>query len=289
MLPVLASLIAAMSAVDLAYQLRVGASILAGGGIPSSDAWTFTVPGRPWLDQQWGAQVILATVFQVAGWTGLAVLRAALVGLTFGVLARMLRGLGLPVRDASLLSLLSFVVAAPALALRPQLFGVVLFAITLAILVGRARHPRRLWLIPVIVAAWANLHGSFPLGLVLVGIFWLDSVARSRSIGGREPVGLATIGAVALAATLVNPLGVDVWRYVLQLTRDPTVSTLVSEWRPPSPLDPAGAIFYASLVAVVVGVAHRLRTDRWRLRAAAVAPLAGLLLFGILGVLTGRG
>src|SRR5215207_1875686 len=55
-LPGLASLLVPLPAVDLAYQLRAGAEILAGNGIPSTETWTFTVFGEPWLDQQWGAQ-----------------------------------------------------------------------------------------------------------------------------------------------------------------------------------------------------------------------------------------
>jgi len=72
-LPALAALLVPMPAVDLAYQLRAGADILAGHGIPDHDTWTFTVTGAPWLDQQWGAQVLLSGVFQVLSWTGLAV------------------------------------------------------------------------------------------------------------------------------------------------------------------------------------------------------------------------
>src|SRR5688572_16013076 len=132
-----------MPAVDLAYQLRAGADILAGDGIPTVDTWTFTVNGTPWLDQQWGAQVLLAGVYQVAGWTGLAVLRATLVGLTFGLVLAAVRSawsqasvrhggsaIASSSRTATLVVLGSFAVAAPALALRPQLFGIVLFAAT---------------------------------------------------------------------------------------------------------------------------------------------------------------
>ena len=65
-LPVLAALIANLPSVDLTYHLRAGAEILAGQGIPTVDTWTFTAAGTPWTDQQWGAQVILAAVYQVA-------------------------------------------------------------------------------------------------------------------------------------------------------------------------------------------------------------------------------
>jgi hypothetical protein len=313
-LPVLASLLVPMPAVDLAYQLRAGADILAGHGIPTADAWTFTVTGTPWLDQQWGAQIVLTADFKAAGWTGLAILRAALVGLTFGLLLATVRSawsiastraggsaIASSARTATLLVLAFFAVGAPALALRPQLFGIVLFAATLLILVERSRHPRRLWLIPVFAVAWANLHGSFPLVIVLVALAWVDEVTllRTPAPAGHArarlsrrllgSTGLAIIAAISALATLVTPFGLDAWRYIERLARDPEITSQVTEWRPPSPLDPAGAIFYLSLVAAVVMLGFRFRSDRGRPPAQFVAAILALVVFGALGAVTGRG
>lgn len=314
-LPMLAALIAPMPAVDLTYQLRAGAEILANKAIPTVDTWTFTAVGTPWLDQQWGAQVILAAAYDVAGWTGLALLRAGLVGLTFALLLVAVRSawsrasvrsggsaVASSARTATLVVLLFFIVASPALALRPQLLAIVLFAATLVVLVQRAEHPRRLWLIPAFAAAWANVHGTFPLVLVLVGLAWLDEVTllREPTPAGhpRQPLprrllgstGLAIIGAFAAVATLLTPYGIDVWRYIQNVARNPAVtSSQISEWQPPSPLDPAGAVFYLSLVVVVGVLAFRLRTDRGRPPIRFLAPILAILLFGALAVLTGRG
>ena len=41
-LPALAAVIANLPSVDLTYHLRAGAQILDGGGIPTTDTWTFT-------------------------------------------------------------------------------------------------------------------------------------------------------------------------------------------------------------------------------------------------------
>src|SRR3954470_22127786 len=90
-LPTLASLLAAMPAVHLAYQLRAGSEILDSRAIPATDGWTFIAFGLPWTDQQWGAQVLLALVFRAAGWTGLALLRAALVAVTCGLMLGLVR------------------------------------------------------------------------------------------------------------------------------------------------------------------------------------------------------
>lgn len=313
-LPMLAALLVPMPAVDLAYQLRVGASILAGEGIPAVEAWTFTVAGTPWLDQQWGAQVLLAGVYQAAGWTGLALLRAALVGLTFGLALAALRSawsiasiraggsaIASSARTATLILLAAFVVAAPALALRPQLFAIALFALTLLILVERGAHPRRLWLIPLIAAAWANLHGSFPLVIVLVGLSWVDEVSALREPTppgqARQPLparllgstGLALIGAISALATLATPFGIEVWQYIQNLAGNSAITRQVSEWRPPSPFDPAGLVFYVSLALVVGMIVFRLRSDGRRPPPRFVAPILTIIVFALLGVFTGRG
>jgi hypothetical protein len=313
-MPALAALLVPMPAVDLTYNLRAGASILGGGGIPTVDAWTYTVAGTPWLDQQWGAQALLAGVFQAGGWTGLAILRAALVGLTFGLVLAALRStwslasvraggsaIASSARTATLIVLGSFAVAAPALALRPQLFAIVLFVATALILAERTAHPRRLWLIPLIAACWANLHGSFPLVVVLVGLAWLDEVSLIREripVGVPErrlparllgSTGLALIGAVSALATLLTPFGIDGWRYIENLARNPAITSQVSEWQPPSPFDPAGLVFYLSVALVLGVIVFRLRSDRWRPPARFLGPILTVLVFGPLGIVTGRG
>ena len=309
-LPALAALLVPMPAVDLAYQLRAGASILGGAGIPAVDTWTYTVAGEPWLDQQWGAQVLLGAAFQVGGWTGLAILRAALVATTFGLVQATLRSMGCAARPAALLALGSFAIAAPALAPRPQLFAIVLFAAATFVVADRRAHPRRLWLLPVFTALWANLHGSFPLVLVIVGLGWLAELIRRRlehealrrlpkgvqppppaGAGSRllGSTGIALIGAVTAVATLANPFGVEAWQYVVRLASNPAVSSQVSEWRPPSPIEPAGAVFYLSLLIAIAVIALRVRADGGRVGLPILAPVAALLAFGTLGVLTGRG
>jgi hypothetical protein len=260
-LPALASLIAPLPAVDLAYQVRVGASILATGQIPVVDTFTFTVAGASWVDQQWLAQVVLAAGHALGGWELLAVLRALLVAFAFGCVAAAAMARGASPRTAAILSLLAFAVAAPALALRPQLLGIALFGALLWIVAARDRHPRVVVLASVIVALWANVHGSFFLGPVLLGYAWLDDLVRGRPA---RPA-LVTL-VVATAATLVNPFGAGVWSYAAGIGADPEITARVSEWQRTSPFTVPGLLFYASAVgAAAVGWRGRagLRWPDW--------------------------
>jgi len=278
LLPIVAALAATLSAVDLAYHLRAGEQILAGGGIPRVDTFTFTAAGRDWVDQQWGAQVVLAAVYRLGGWTGLVVLRAALVGLLFGLLFLACRLRGADVRSAAWLSLAAFIVAAPALALRPQLIGMVLLAATLVLIAARRTYPRLFYLVPVIVALWANIHGSFFLGPVVLGLAWLEDV---RDKAPSAPRTLLVAFAAALV-TLLNPFGPTVWTYAVGLSTNPEITARITEWQPTTLRTIPGVVFFASAFAVAVLLGRRGRPTGW-------PTLAWLAVFFVIGAYAIRG
>jgi hypothetical protein len=277
-LPVLAALLAPMATVDLTYQLRAGAEILASGAIPTTDTWTFTGAGQPWVDQQWGAQLAYAIVERIGGWTGLALLRAATTGVVIACVVVVARRRGLGPRPAALLALGAFVVAAPAMALRPQLLGMVCFALVLVLVADRRARPRGLWLVPVVVAAWANLHGSFFLGPLVVGLAWLEDM-HDRVAAPHRTLAVAVVAAVAACVT---PLGPGVWAYAVGLSTNPAVSARVSEWQPTSLRSVPGLLFFASVLGVVALIARRGRAVTW-------PTLAWLATFFVIGVVAQRG
>jgi hypothetical protein len=277
-LPTLGAIIASLQSVDLAYQLRAGAEILDARAIPRLDTWTFTAAGLSWTDQQWGAQVILAAVYRAAGWTGLVLLRAGLVAVIFGCLFEVGRRRGLGLRRAAWLTLAAFIVAVAALALRPQLLGMALFAVTVLLVDDRRAHPGRLWLIPVIVLAWANVHGSFFLGPLALGLAWLEDV-HDRVARPYLPLAVAIVSAVAACAT---PFGPAVWAYAVGLSTNPEVTRRISEWQPTSLRDIPGLVFYGSAVLVAVLVARRGRSVSW-------PALAWIVVFLVIGVYAERG
>jgi hypothetical protein len=256
-LPAAASLAARMSTIDLAYQLRLGDMILRSRTLPSPDVLTYTAGGHPWTDQQWLAQVLLSLVWRGGGWAGLATLRSLLIGATFGLVFLACRAVGVSRRAAALLALASFFASMLGLALRPQLFAFVLFVATSWALATRRTHPSRVWLVPVLVLAWTNVHGSFFLGPLLVGLAALET---------REPSDrrrLLIVAGTSVAATLANPFGIGVYGYVVSIGTNPQISRGVTEWRPPTIGDPAGLAFFVSIAALFAWVALGGRRLRW--------------------------
>lgn len=277
-LPTIAALIAPLPTVDLTYHLRAGGEIIDARAIPAVDTWTFTAAGLPWLDQQWGAQVVLAVVERLGGWTGLVVVRGALTAVIFGaVLAIGLRR-GLAARTAALLTLASFIVASPGLALRPQLLGLACFAAVLLIVTARRERPRAMWLVPVVVALWANVHGTFVLAFVVLGLAWLEDQADRAERRHRA----AIVGVVAAVAACLTPFGPVVWSYAIGLSANPEVTARITEWQPTTVRDVGGVLFFGSAMAIVVLIARRWAATPWPV-------LAWLAAFFVLGLYTQRG
>jgi hypothetical protein len=277
-LPVLAAVLAPMSSVDLTYQLRAGAEIMDSRAIPTVDAWTFTAAGAPWVDQQWGAQVVLTAVYRAGSWTGLVLLRALLTAIAFGATVALAHRRGLDVRLAAILTLVAFVVAAPAMALRPQLFGMACFAVVLYLVFRRREQPRGLWFVPFVVLLWANVHGSFILAPVMFALAWIEDLYdRDRAAGRTLVVGIATV----LAACL-TPFGPSVWTYAIGLSSNTGVTARTTEWQPTSLRDATGLLFFASVAAVVALIARAGRRAPW-------PTLLWLGVFAAIGIVAQRG
>jgi len=277
-LPVAGAFSGRIMAIDLAYQIRAGGIMLDTHRLLDVDVFTFTVAGRPWLNQQWGAEVLLRAIHAAGGWTGVALARGLILGLTMSLVYRSCRAAGAAPRTAALLSLAGFIVGIEIVpALRPQAFGFLLFAAALWAVTTRDRSPRRIWVVPLLMIPWANLHGSFPLALVLLGLAWLED---HRS--GAEARRVMVAGAIAFLATLANPFGIRVWSYVIELSSHPIVTRWIAEWGPPSFQTPTGFAFFASLLAVGVLLARSPRPIGW-------VPLGTLGVFAVLGLLQIRG
>ena len=257
-----------MSSIDLAYHIRAGETILATHGAPSIDAFTFSMAGRPWLDQQWGAQVLLALVYRRGGWAAMGFFHAALVGATFWFLWLACRARGASARLSAALTLGGFVVCFYNAGMRPQTMAYPLFTGMLWILADRRAHPRRLWVLPVVMVVWANVHGSFPLGLVLIGLSLgsrIGVTARRRSTR-RLSVGVHRTGRHGWRARTGSACGAT--RSASRRTR--RILGHIEEWAATTIRSPDGArLLRLGARIVVVPGASGARRPEWLTLALA--------------------
>src|SRR5262249_49109596 len=122
--------------------------------------------------------------------------------------------------------------------IRPQSFSFLLFVLLYATLEGAERKPWLLLLPPLYLVLWVNLHGAFPIVLVLIGCYllaaFLEGAWKERTGVVRDRRVWALVGCLIAAtlATLVNPYGWRVYEYVA-LTSGTASARKIDEWLPP--------------------------------------------------------
>jgi hypothetical protein len=253
--PVLVLAGSPLAMVDLAYQLRAGDIMLDTHAILRTDVFAATAYGRPWLNQQWLAQILLAAAFRLGGWFAMVALRALLMALVLAFVFLACRAAGAATKRAAWLTMASGVLLTGAFKLRPQLFGMVCFAATAWLVARRRTHPEGVWIVIPITVLWANLHGSFFLAPLMLGLAWIED----RSVRGRGSRTVLLAGLGSLLATLVNPYGHLVWSYAAGLATNPVIRATITEWRPPTIQSYTGAAFFVSVVVVAALLIGRVR------------------------------
>ena len=268
--------------VDLWGHLRFGLDLLQSRTFPAQDPYSFTTD-RPWVNHEWLAELLFALSWRWAGAAGLIGLKLACIGGAIAFVERTLANAAVKADTRFLLLGLGVAGMLPRVThVRPQLFSVLLFAALLFVVTHRPAAPRRLlWAVPLL-ALWANLHGGWIVGLATLGVWCAGLVWESRDRGVRAlwPLGLPLLAAVA---TLGNPEGVGLWRFLLETVR--FGRTAISEWGPVW-LEPVSLVIwllFAGLAgAAIAGVARR--------RELLVRPAAVLLpvLWGVASLRVNR-
>jgi hypothetical protein len=192
---------------DLGWHLAAGDLIRDRGSVPFQDPWSFTLGDKQWYNLSWLWDVIASVIFEYARFSGLVIFTVACGAVIVGYLTLICLGSGasaLAVCIAVFCGCLlypSFVTAPNIyLAASPNtptmLFCVIFFAECLK---------RTRWLLlPVMMALWANLHGGFLLGFLIIGVFGATALLR-RDWANVKVYSFAAIG--CFLAIFINPLG----------------------------------------------------------------------------------
>ena len=167
LLTVLAAVYARRSAdADLWGHLRYGRLLIDNGGRIPDDPFAYTTAGRQWTDHESLAQMLLWLSYAHGGPVGLILLKCLLGG---GAVACLYSCLRLSLTDARLWSPLLMLTAVGLgrwFLFRPQLFTFLFLGLYLRILFGHLLGRRApLWLLPLLMPLWVNLHGGFLAGL----------------------------------------------------------------------------------------------------------------------------
>ncbi len=182
------------------------------------------------LTHEWLSQVLMYAVYAVGGFPGIvlarAVLLAGLCGLAGFLAARFSANFyaGILAACAAASVLTAFAADRP---------GVVSF-LGVAVFVCLLELRRGWWALPPLALLWANCHGGFPLGWVVLLAYCAGTLPlRPGATWARDSRRLWLVTVCAIAASGVNPNGFGAVSTVFAYRRSPMTASLI-EWRPPS-------------------------------------------------------
>jgi hypothetical protein len=312
----------------IGWHIRTGQLILATHAIPRVDpfssATSSITTGQPWFAWEWLYDVLVGWLESAAGLNAVVLFTALIIAGTFSWTFRLLLRRGTNILLALVLVLLAESAAMIHVLARPHvlswLFTVAWFWIlessetscahsdSSGTSVIKDRQARLVWLLPLLMVVWVNVHGGFLVGFVLLGIYWFsavwcwfelkedrfDDVLQKISAGRRVRV-LTLTAILSSAATLVNPYGLQLHIHIYRYLSNRFLMDHIDEFQSPNFHYVAQKCFAALLLLTLVGLATKRREAGARrglvvlfavysgLYASRNLPVSSLLLVLVIG------
>jgi hypothetical protein len=244
---------------DLWGHLRFGLDMLASKSTHAVDPYSFTAD-RAWINHEWLSELLMGIGYAGFGALGLNLLKLAVVATVGGIALVVARQEhASPIARDVYVALIVVATYTRTQVIRPQLFSVAICCAMLYLLRETDRgRSRAIWYVPILFAAWVNLHGGWIVGLAVLGVWMMGDVWQRRS--SRWTLTLAAVAALVLLATLLNPYGPGLWRFVAETVRLDRPD--VTDWKPLLQLPPA--ILVVESILPLVAIAALLSGRAWR-------------------------
>jgi hypothetical protein len=258
----------------IGWHIRTGELVLKTHSVPRADPFSSSMYGKAWFAWEWLYDAVVGAVHGTTGLNGVVFATALLIALTFGLLLRRMLASGANLPVAVALLLLAMAASTIHFLARPHVLSwlfMVLWFGALEKFVRDGRPRSLLWLLPLMML-WANLHGGFLVGLVLLGIYvvsalldgWAARASEDRKVAFSRARTLAALAVASLLVTLVNPYGYQLHLHIYRYLSDRFLMDHIDEFLSPNFHGLAQKCFAALVLLAVVGAGaarKRLRTS----------------------------
>ena len=254
---------------DMWHEMALIRESLAAGHLLLADVYAYTPTIYPMVDHEWGAGALLYLSVKVGGAWAVVGLKFLVALLTGWVVLRcaMLRKAGF----AEMTVLAPLVIPAFGLGcatLRAQAYSFLFFAALLWLLELDSAGNRR-WIAAwmAMLVLWVNMHGGCVIGIMTLGLYWIERVVERR-----PHIHILAVIAASVAAMSVNPYGVAYYRHLWGTLR--MARPEITEWYGIQVLGPGQQVLFWLTVAIA---AMAIWKRGWRASGGAliVAAMAG--------------
>jgi len=227
---------------DLGLHLRIGEQIFKTKALIYGNSFGLYFKNYSYVYHSWLSQLIIFLIYKASGLYGLNFFYALLSVLTVFVLHKICVEKGKAKNPLLILAFLTpLIVFISGLRTRAITF---LFLVILHLLLLKIEKGQRklAFLIPFLFAFWANLHGGFLMGLILLLLWLIFETIQFRL--ATKVLLLFKILALSLLFCLLNPYGIGVYTYPLRMIITPVIFRTITDWQP---LSAHAAAFFVGL------------------------------------------
>jgi hypothetical protein len=252
---------------DVFWQLAAGQWMLAHHAVIGLDPFSYTETHRRWINDEWGSELILASLFKLFGAAAFNII--AIVTGTLSLVCTMLYARALGARGgrlATIAVLLAFSIVGYVTQDRGLSFSLIWLPLELLILTKGRANPRLLWWLPPLFLLWANTHGSILVGLMVLGVELAWSLAPARVAARVGGIGrsthrrqLALVAVVGTLASFVTPYGPHLVLYDISVGTNSQIGQYISEWHSPDFHSVVELLTFALVVLVFVVAVRKRR------------------------------
>ena len=285
----LAILLARAELIGDTWMMLVGGREVAQHGLPHRDTLFLWTHGRPWVDQQWLAQLTYYGLHVSGG------VRLVLIVNTFFVVGAaatvfvFARLRGASPRAIFLIAVLLPLMAPWALQVRAQAPAQLLFAATFGLLTLRGPLTwARVGVVLALLLLWANVHGTVVMG---AGLAMLCGLFAAKAAGGSRRRPALALVFLSPLCVLASPYGAELGGYYRDLLMNPLLPKFVAEWKTSTP-GVLTAVFYAALLGglfLLVKYGRRVplydKVALTLLAVNAIMALRSIIWFGLAAVI----
>ena len=238
---------------DLGWYIRTGTEFFKTGQIPFHNTFTYFLEGYRFINPYSLYAIITAFVYQILGQWGLAGIFAFLMVLSF-----LLVGKIFPRAKTIVLSLL-FLSFLPVynqflLGLRSQIITIVGLVIAYYLCLTQRNYKRGLLLSFLLFVFWANMHGGFPIGLVIFVAALINALIEKDYKNVKYFLSLLIVG---FFGSLINPFGISLYSWTFKHFQIP-LNTMIAEWTVPGIIPMMIIAVVTFIIAIVIlSVPHK--------------------------------
>lgn len=183
---------------DLWCHFKTGEYIVKNFNVPQIDIFSYTLENQPWIDHEWLSQVLLYTVFSKFGCIGINIFKAVIISFCFLILLFFLFSKYKKIIYAAFFIAISVLAFGYRSFARPEIFSYLFLCLFFCIL----EDEKRLYILPFLQVLWANLHGYFILGPILILLYYAGEFISGNAGKAKK---MCVLFVITCLACFVNP------------------------------------------------------------------------------------